>query len=116
MLRSPSMQKRLVAGAILAALGVSLFYSGREAFEWRKRAGHERSAFDDFADEARAAIPADARVRVTAPHGVANHKYAHLLSAQLHPRVLVSDGPADWVIELPDDEFDRSKASIRRAP
>lgn len=97
--------------AVALALGTALAYSGLQAADWVRRGTDPPPApVDLFAAELRAAIPPEARVRV-----VGGGATAHLLSARLHPRVLVHDGPADWIVEIPDGEFDRSRASFRKA-
>lgn len=108
-------RQRLAAGAILLALAVSLFFAGKQAVGWFRRAQMPPSEFEAFVAEARSLIPAEARVLVTVPGGARKHTYANYLSTQLHPRIVVHEAPADWVIELPSGEFDRAHSSIRRA-
>lgn len=103
------MKRVLVALALLA----SIAYSGRIAWEWiRRGVDPAPRPIDLFAEELRAAIPPTARVRIAASRWNGD---ANLLSTQLHPRIVVCEGPADWIVEIPDDTFDRAKASYRKA-
>lgn len=109
------MRNRIAAALALATLAISLFYAARRVPDWRQQYDLPRSDFEAFADEARARIPADARVKVVVPgENPRHHKLANLLSERLHPRLLVADGAADWEIELPAGDFDRAKAAIRK--
>ncbi len=107
-------------GIALAAIGLTLTSSAYFAFKqgraWSKRGwGAKSTEFESFVREIEVAVPREARVRVNAPRGRQATKYANLLNARLHPRIVVVEGPADWVVDLPDEEFDRSRASFRRA-
>lgn len=105
---------RLVTLAILFSLAVSLYFAGKDVAGWIKRARGPRPEFELFVEEARSRIPEGARVRVDVPGGSRIHTEANFLSTRLYPRYLVYEGAADWVIELPLGEFDRSRAVIRR--
>ena len=110
---SSLLRRRLAAVAILLSLGVSIFYSARQALYWKERS-RGPTEFEEFVEEVRRTIPAAARVRVTA--GTARQKkHAFFLSTRLHPRAVVFEGPADWIIDLPEGEFRRSEASFRKA-
>lgn len=98
--------------ALAAALAVSLWQGWVKVREWTPRPPSE---FDLFVEEARAAIPAGARVLVVVPGGARLDRHANYLSGRLHPRACLFAGRADWVIELPAGEFKRSEASIRKA-
>jgi|GEM_PF-4238134 len=109
------MERRLRAAAVFLCLAVSFGYSVQRALEWIKRSRDPKAPIEAFAEEARATIPPKARVLVVVPGGPRWNRDANLLSARLHPRLLVAEGPADWIIELPAGDFDRSRASIRKA-
>lgn len=122
-------------------LAISIRYAAVLPGEWARRSKEPPSPFDAFVDEARRTIPESARVRLRAPGGKLG-AWANSLSARLHPRAVVWDGaaldtatgpadptaeggapqrgatpcqgPAEWEIELPPGEFDRSRAAIRR--
>ena len=90
------MKKIAVALALMVAFG----YSGQRAIDWKHR-GFTPSPepIDLFAEELRATIPENARVLVVAPRQSRWNRSANLLSAKLHPRLLVHEGPADWIVE-----------------
>lgn len=107
------MRSRLAAVVVFVMAGVSLYYSVREGLNWGRRT-HDDRDFDAFVAEVRAAIPPQARVRVVAPDDPRKNPAALRLNAPLHPRILAAEGPADWILELPAGEFDRSRSSFRR--
>lgn len=95
--------------AVAVCLLVSIGYSIQRAADWVRRGVRPPPAeIEVFAEEACRTIPPGARVRIEAPGGRWNNE-AHILSSRLHPRVVVDEGRADWVIELPG-------RVIRKAP
>lgn len=111
------MKLRLVAlAAAILTLTSSAYFAAKQVLHWKRRGWkappHE---FDGFVAELDVAIPPNARVLVVNPKGAIGTKYALLLNARLHPRVFVTEGPADWIVEMPDEEFVRARASYRRA-
>ena len=104
---------RVTLALVFAMWALSFYYSVRDGPDWGIKPYDDRG-FDAFVREASAAIPPGARVRVDVPGGAAMDATAARLNASLHPRILVTQGPADWVIELPRGEFDRSRTSYRK--
>lgn len=108
--------KRLATVGTFLAVGMAVFYSFREAREWKDRLELPPSEFDGFVNELREAIPEDARVVVVCADGEAGQsKHAYLLSARLHPRVVLFRGTADWIVEIPVGEFSRAQSSWKSA-
>jgi hypothetical protein len=107
------LRSRLTFATVLVMWGLSLYYSVRDGPDWGIKTTEDRG-FDAFVSEVTSAIPPDARVRVRVTDPGVLDITSGRLNAALHPRILVTQGPADWVIELPGGEFDRSRTSYRR--
>jgi hypothetical protein len=108
-----SPRTRLTLAVVLVMWGLSLYYSVRDGPDWGIKTTEDRG-FDAFVSEVATAIPPGARIRVVLSDPAAPDITSGRLNAALHPRMLVSQGPAEWVIELPGGEFDRSRTSYRR--
>jgi hypothetical protein len=107
------LRTRIARAAVAIMLGTALVYSTLQGIEWAKRPP-PTGEFEGFVAEARAAIPPHARVLVRWPGGGEGITWAHL-HTRLHPRRVVLDGPAEWIIEIPAGPFDRSRAVLRAA-
>jgi hypothetical protein len=108
-----SVKRRSAFALVFATWALSLYYSSRDGVHWGRTAYDDRG-FDAFAAEIAAAVPPTARVRIDVPGGPRGDLTVQRLNTALHPRVLVADGPAEWVIDLPGGPFDRSRSSFRR--
>ena len=109
------MRLKVVPTLVGLSLGICAHFAIREGLEWRARGIRPADPFPEFARELREGIPQDATIRIVTRGDVRIHKFAHLLNRELHPRRIRWTGPADWIVELPPEGFDRSRASFRRS-